>query len=79
MFYDFKVENFDLIFFICLIIETFINKMCLFAISLLNKRLINCKSRIGNNLETSKILWSALFFYCLRQLSDKEKKCFELI
>ncbi|MDH6354580.1 hypothetical protein M2132_000908 [Dysgonomonas sp. PH5-45] len=42
-----------------IIMEVFINKMRLFAITLIYKHLINRKSRIGNDLETSELLCSA--------------------
>lgn len=42
-----------------IIMEVFINKMRLFAILLSDKHLINRKSRIGNDLETSEIPYSA--------------------
>ena len=56
--------------------EIFINKMRLFAILLFYKHLINRKSRIGNNLETSETLWSSLFFLCFKYLSYKGTKYF---
>lgn len=40
-------------------IEAFNSKMKLFYISLYNKYLASRKSRIGNDLETSEILWTA--------------------
>lgn len=41
---------------VIIIMEAFIKKMRLFAILLYNKHLINRKSRIGNDLETSEVL-----------------------
>jgi len=49
-----------------IIMETFIKKMRLFAISLFDKHLINRKSRMGNDLETSETLWFALLFHCFK-------------
>ena len=49
-----------------IIMETFISKMRLFCILLYNKHLINRKSRIGNDLETSETLWISLFFHCFK-------------
>lgn len=49
-----------------IIMETFINKMRLFAISLYSKYLNNRKSKIGNDLETSEVLRSALYFHCFK-------------
>ena len=49
-----------------IIMEVFIKKMRLFAISLFDKHLINRKSRMGNDLETSETLWFALLFHCFK-------------
>lgn len=41
------------------LMKDFVNKMRLFAISLFDRHLIDRKSRIGNDLETSEVLRSA--------------------
>lgn len=46
--------------------------MRLFYIPLLNNNLTNRKSRIGNNLETSETLWSALFLHRFKYLDYKD-------